>query len=296
MIFWFLEHGADLNAQPYIDITPLSVAVRTSAPDLLQELLDHSGDVQKGEVLQYALDRKTDVIPVLGMLLDRGAPIDAVMYEEHPGSFQLNFMWERPTPLCKAAAIGNAEAVRFLLERGADPSVQNAKGRTALECAERKGHQEIVEILTQWKPRPSGAGKRLPKTRFLLEHVEIWVKTENLTHDGKAVKVGEGEWWADLPRDPPPPAPSGGGVNLRQAPQGPNGVTSGPGVGVEAAGRLGNGRVAEWVEQTKEATPTEDSWVSGDTAKSPGCLDWKARFRRWRRRRMSRKGRLFIDD
>jgi ankyrin repeat protein len=152
MVFWLLERGADLNKSAHIDITvitPLSFAVRDAAPDLLQELLDYGGDVQKGEVLQYALDRQSDILTVLGMLLDRGAPLDAVMYEEHPGSMQLYFFRERHTPLCKAAMIGNTEAVRFLLERGADPSVQNFKGRTALECAERNGHKKIVEILAQ---------------------------------------------------------------------------------------------------------------------------------------------------
>lgn len=142
MVFWLLERGADLNQSPRINITPLSFAVEKATPDLLQELLDHSGDVKKGEVLQYALDRKTDVVPVLGMLLDKGAPLDTVMYEDHGGSFQLYFFFERHTPLCKAAVIGNVDAVRLLLERGADRSIQNSKGRTPLECAERAGHRD----------------------------------------------------------------------------------------------------------------------------------------------------------
>ena len=297
MVFWLLARGGDLNVRAHTDITPLSVAVRDAALDLLEELLNHSGDVQKGEVLQYALDRKKDVIPVIGMLLDRGAPLDAVMYEEHPGSVQLSFMYERHTPLGKAAETGNAEAVRFLLERGADPSVQSSKGRTALECAEQKGHREIVEILSQWKFRSSGAGKQLPKTRFLLERQEIWVKTENLTHDGKAVKVGEGEWWADLPRDPPPPALSGGGVSSQQAPQGRYGNTSSPGSGVEAAEITISGRIAEWLEQSKEVVPFgEDSFSSSDSDESPGCFNWTGRWRRWRRRLMRRKEGIYIDD
>ncbi|SPQ23414.1 49c22cb9-5628-4943-804e-7c10fbec3dec [Thermothielavioides terrestris] len=88
----------------------------------------------------------TDVVTVLGMLLDRGAPLNAVMYANHAGSWRMYFFLERGTPLHKAATIGNAEAVRFLLDRGADPRIPNSKGRTALECAERAGHKEIVEI------------------------------------------------------------------------------------------------------------------------------------------------------
>ena len=93
MVFWLLERGADLNKSPHIDITPVSFAVEKAAPDLVRELLNHSGDVTKGEVLKHALDRQTDVVTVPGMLLDRGAPLDAVMYEDHGGSFQLNFFF-----------------------------------------------------------------------------------------------------------------------------------------------------------------------------------------------------------
>ncbi len=180
MVFWLLERGADLNKNDHLDITPLSIAVETAAPDLLQELLDHSGDVTRGEVLQYALDRKTDVVTVLGMLLEKGAPLDAVRYEDHAGSFQLNFFFERHTPLCKAAAIGNVEAVQLLLERGADPSVQNSKGRTPLQCAEKAGHKEIAAVLEQWKPGET-VGKHLPKTPLLMDRHEVWVKSENVS-------------------------------------------------------------------------------------------------------------------
>ncbi len=43
--------------------------------------------MKRGEVLQHALNRQTDVVTILSMLLDRGAPLDAVMYEDHGGSF-----------------------------------------------------------------------------------------------------------------------------------------------------------------------------------------------------------------
>jgi ankyrin repeat protein len=162
MALWLLERGADLNVRPVIDITPLSHAVKYATPDLLRELLDRGGDVQKGEVLQHALNRSTDVVTVLGMLLDKGAPLNAVMYANHPGSWRMYFFLERGTPLHKAATIGNAEAVRFLLDRGADPSIPNSKGRKALECAERAGHKEIVEMLANERV---GHSKRLPTKR-----------------------------------------------------------------------------------------------------------------------------------
>lgn len=147
MALWLLECGADLNKRPITDITPLSYAVEYATPSLVQELLDRGGDVQKGELLQHALNRKTDIVAVLRILLDKGAPLDAIEYANHAGSFSTYVFLERGTPLCKAAGIGNTEAVQFLLERGADASIRNSKGRTPLECAERGGFKEIVDIL-----------------------------------------------------------------------------------------------------------------------------------------------------
>lgn len=129
----------------------MSYAALLAGPDLLQELLDRGGaDAQKGEVLQYALDRKTDdVVPVLGMLLDKGAPIDAIEYDSHPGSFCIHYWMPRGTPLYKAARLGNTEAVRFLLGRGADAKIPNTKGQTALERAQQGGFTDIVKLLTR---------------------------------------------------------------------------------------------------------------------------------------------------
>ncbi len=297
MVFWLLERGADLNKSPHIDITPLSFAVEKAAPDLLQELLDHSGDVKRGEVLQHALNRQTDVVTILSMLLDRGAPLDAVMYEDHGGSFQLNFFFERHTPLCKAAAIGNVEAVRLLLERGADPSIQNSKGRTPLECAERAGHKEIVDMLAQW-PRSSDVGKHLPKTPLLIERHEVWVKTENLARDGTIVMVGDSHFAgfaADDPRGRRPPATSSAGVDSEKTKE-LSWDRSGPVAGVQDAEMVGDDGVAGEVADGSGSGPpaTSDDGVESENAKevlptedpvdrSPGCFGWMVRWKRKRR-------------
>lgn len=43
--------------------------------------------------------------------------------------------------------MGKKDEVRYLLERTADVTIKDLKGRTAIECAEREGFTEIVEIL-----------------------------------------------------------------------------------------------------------------------------------------------------
>lgn len=60
-------------------------------------------------------------------------------------------------PLQVAAAVGNAEIAKMLIEYGAHVDVKREGGDTALYMAAAKGHMEIVEILqaagAQLRPR-----------------------------------------------------------------------------------------------------------------------------------------------
>lgn len=146
MALWLIEHGADLNKQTSIDITPLSYAAELSSPSVLEKLLDHA-DVRKGAVLQHAINRQSDNIEILTLLLDRGAPINAMKHENHAGSLMMfPFMGLGP-PLHTAASMGRLDVVRFLIEGGADKTIKDRKGRTARDDAERLGHPEVAEFL-----------------------------------------------------------------------------------------------------------------------------------------------------
>ncbi|KAL1850487.1 hypothetical protein Daus18300_012901 [Diaporthe australafricana] len=147
MTLYLLDHGADLNKQTYINLTPMSYAVQVAPPELIKTLLDRGGDVQNGELLHHALDRPTDTMEVLRILIDRGAPLNANMYENHEASRRLYPFVDFGTPLHKAAGMGNADIVRFLLERKADPTIKSTKGRTVMEWAMESGSAETVELL-----------------------------------------------------------------------------------------------------------------------------------------------------
>ncbi|KAG6519669.1 protein VAPYRIN-like [Zingiber officinale] len=51
------------------------------------------------------------------------------------------------TALYRAASNGDTATVAVLLELGADPSIATARGRTPLDVARDKGHEDVVELL-----------------------------------------------------------------------------------------------------------------------------------------------------
>lgn len=55
---------------------------------------------------------------------------------------------EGMTPLMAAATVGNTDILALLLDHGADPSMQSAQGETAMDIAQRYGHQGFAERLS----------------------------------------------------------------------------------------------------------------------------------------------------
>jgi len=59
------------------------------------------------------------------------------------------------TPLHLAASSGNAVTVRLLLEHGADPSLVNAEGKTAWQCAHdnAKGFNDSMALIDEYRSK-----------------------------------------------------------------------------------------------------------------------------------------------
>ena len=55
----------------------------------------------------------------------------------------------RWTPLHMAAANGQKKAVQFLLEKGANPRIQDEDGYTAADIAGQEGHSDIEKMIEQ---------------------------------------------------------------------------------------------------------------------------------------------------
>lgn len=146
MTAWLLDHGADPNRRPYIDLTPLSLAVESGPISVIQLMLRHGGDVQKGQLLHHAIDRQADNLEVLKILIEEGALVNAHACDDYP-SWALFFFMGLETPLHKAAELGKVDVVRYLISQGADLSIRDANGRTAMDCAQRSNQTSVVEVL-----------------------------------------------------------------------------------------------------------------------------------------------------
>ncbi|CAK7225937.1 hypothetical protein SCUCBS95973_006033 [Sporothrix curviconia] len=152
MTYWLIDHGAGLNERPsHTDTTGMSYAVEHAPVDFVQELLDqHGGDAQKGQLLHHALQRKpTDgIVDMLRLLIDRGAPLNVTKFANDERASRNFWPLDLGTPLHEAADRGNVEAVKFLLEQGADTNIVSSRSKTtAREWAEKAGHSEIAAIL-----------------------------------------------------------------------------------------------------------------------------------------------------
>jgi ankyrin repeat protein len=113
---------------------------------LCQLLIELDADVNKPgwTPLHYAATNSH--VEVIRLLLDNYAYVDAASPN---GS----------TPLMMAAMYGNSSAVKTLLEAGADPTLKNAIGLTAIDFAQQVKRTESAEIIAAFvrARRPKGA-------------------------------------------------------------------------------------------------------------------------------------------
>ncbi|KAK1077896.1 hypothetical protein LTR33_007698 [Friedmanniomyces endolithicus] len=164
VVDWFLAHGADPNARCLLDITPLSAAVEFADLPTIQRLVDQGGSVMCGQLMHYALRRKSDDrLQIMEFLLQQPSPppICKLMYQDELWWFESQKFFGLGTPLHDAAASGDLDAVRFLIAMGSDPSIKDSLGKLAIEKARKHGHDLDVLFLRSLPPQsyPSPAAE-----------------------------------------------------------------------------------------------------------------------------------------
>lgn len=116
------------------DESVLMLAAIKGYLSLVQKLVDNDADVNKTgwTALHYAASGGH--VPVIAHLLEHSAYIDA----ESPNG---------TTPLMMAAMYGSPEAVKHLIQAGADLTIKNQLGLTALDFAVRGQRQNAKELI-----------------------------------------------------------------------------------------------------------------------------------------------------
>ena len=135
-----------VEARNAADESPLMLASLKGLLPVVVRLIERGADVNKPgwAPLHYAATKGH--LDVMNVLLENHAYIDAAS----PNG---------TTPLMMAAMYGTPSAVKLLLEAGADPSLKNIQGLTAIDFAQRDKRLDSAEIIAAFVRSQQPKGK-----------------------------------------------------------------------------------------------------------------------------------------
>ncbi len=130
------EHpGLDVNILSKENESPLMLAALRGQLGFCQILIERNADVNKTGWAPLHYAATAGHLSVMQLLLDNHAFIDAASPN---GS----------TPLMMAAMYGTSDAVKLLLESGADWTIKNEKDLTAIDFAIKASKKESVDTIS----------------------------------------------------------------------------------------------------------------------------------------------------
>jgi uncharacterized protein len=172
-----LDAGADVNVKDALGETALTLALERARLDLVRLLVDRGADVNARnrfgrpalilaiEMLRpYSGMDESAAVALIKAMLDKGADVNAkdsgqttvtmvanegfgvrgVMTETGPGGNV-----DGRTPLMTAVRMGDTQAIRVLLAKGADVNAKDSEGKTALMLATERNNAKLIELLQQ---------------------------------------------------------------------------------------------------------------------------------------------------
>jgi len=125
---------ANIDARTAQDESPLMMAALKGYLDIARQLVARNADVNKTGWTPLHYAATNGHVDIMRLLLEHHAYIDAASPN-------------RTTPLMMAALYGTTAAVTLLLDEGADPSLKNQQGLTALDFAQRGERPDAIKLL-----------------------------------------------------------------------------------------------------------------------------------------------------
>jgi len=152
-----IKHNASVDALSETLLTPLHEAAGKSLVDLVRLLVDAGADVNARDKfsntpLRMCASNAQSFANLetfkqsVQILLDAGADINS--------GTTIN-----TTSLHSVVKWGNIDAVKFMLEHGADPNIRTTKGELPIDFAKEPAIKELLEPLTKSVPPPTATGQ-----------------------------------------------------------------------------------------------------------------------------------------
>ncbi|KAL8901033.1 MAG: hypothetical protein Q9192_000754 [Flavoplaca navasiana] len=123
---------------------PIETAVLRSTPETARILFRHGATLKDTAALDLAVAAKrSNAFDMVRCLVEEGADINATSRDQN--SEHGRATWG--PPLQSAIQAQHVLIVQYLLARGANPQVQDSKGRTAWDKASEVGNEDIIRLL-----------------------------------------------------------------------------------------------------------------------------------------------------
>lgn len=152
-----LKHGASLDIKNQNGHTPLHTAISSSQGSFLRRLFalrPPTATWPQQDILREALGQATNHIGMMDVLLEAGVSPDSEIPEsslnlEEDESGMLGFGVDKFRLLHWAAANGNVEMIRKLIEKGANMNIKTSLGHTALHISALSRQAEATQVLLE---------------------------------------------------------------------------------------------------------------------------------------------------
>jgi len=142
----FIDKGADVNGES-VGVRPLTIALNGCHTETAKKLIEQGADVnfvdrvyKTSPIVQAAICRNFELTK---LLIEKGADVNAATGLSTTAK-------EGFTALMEAAYHGDTAIGRILLEHGANPEAQSAKGTTPLINARATGHHSFEDMLNAY--------------------------------------------------------------------------------------------------------------------------------------------------